>query len=363
MQESQSQRVLGCELVSAELPEGIHSWLKERWFRALALTRPFRITLQTSNNLVHNIPGRPTKVHEAAWRQHVDEISSLGIFDETLELATFKSGTIDHPIQNSSSGRDATASELVRLASTQKCASTVWLELIDNRATLSLATSDDIDKQAARAGLWRGQPSPYPLLACLQEAVRAAGVFPIHAACAHSPAGDTAIFLGASGTGKTTTLVRALQVAWSPVSEDVVWLEGDTLRTYSLEKGLRVFEDSLPQLDSELAARNWGDLVMGKALLPYEALVDHYGSQQLQGTPVTHVVQLVRHENAQASTWQPLSKRQMAVALWQGLGMPLTPRVRNQLAKLVPSWVEAVQGWQLTLGDDVAEVLAEGLPK
>ncbi|MEM7736998.1 MAG: hypothetical protein AAF267_14540 [Deinococcota bacterium] len=359
MQKSLASSLLGCQVVPKALPEGIHSWLKERWFQDLTLTRPFTITLQNDSD---HIRGESVKVREVAWRQHVEEISSLSIFDETLELATFRSDVTDSLGEGVTDSRGSSSSELIRLASTQKRDITVWLELADKQATLSLVAVDDIDKSAARAGLWRGNASPYPLMACLQEAVRAAGVFPIHSACAHSPTGDTVMFLGASGTGKTTTLVRALQVGWSPVSEDVVWLEANTLRTYSLEKGLRVFEESLPQLDSELAACDWGDLVMGKALLPYEFLTDHYGHRQRQGTALTHVVQLVRCHNVMASAWQPLSKRQMAIALWQGLGMPLTPRLRNQLAKLVPSCLEAVQGWQLTLGDDVADVLAKGLP-
>jgi hypothetical protein len=36
--------------------------------------------------------------------------------------------------------------------------------------------------------------------------------------------------------------------------------------------------------------------------------------------------------------------------------------LRQQLAEFVPQWLEVVQGWQLNLGDDVAEVLARGLP-
>jgi hypothetical protein len=356
-QDQSSSKLLGCKVTFENVPEGLQAWFNVRWLRSLDLARDFELHIQTSTQT-----GTQPR---AAKNAHVHNRALLNLFEQQLEVVTLRSAT----------GRSATgqvrtsAPELVRVTAQPSDvyvdSDPVWLELADKHATLTLPAGQDIDADAAQAGVWQGSMSPYPLVTCLQEALRAAGMYPVHGACACNPQGQTALLLGASGTGKTTTLLRALQAGWSPVAEDVVWLEADTGSTYSLEKGLRVFEDTLAQLDARLAERTWGKLVMGKALLPYRDLATYYGGTQIQGTSLSHVVQLVRTKSTgkQMSTWQPLDKRQLAVALWQGLGMPLTTTLRQQLAEFVPQWLEVVQGWQLNLGSDVAETLRRGVPK
>jgi len=169
--------------------------------------------------------------------------------------------------------------------------------------------------------------------------------------------------------------VRALRAGGGFVAEDVLWVEAETLAVRSLETGVRLFADDVARLEPKLMATDLGELVMGKAFIAKETLADLYGSEPSSepsehAPRLRHVVQLVRDKHSTTSstaasvpsTWQTLTRQQAAVALWQGLGLPLTPQVQQQVAGCLPRWLGDVDAWQLTLGDDVREVLAAGMP-
>ena len=66
----------------------------------------------------------------------------------------------------------------------------------------------------ARAALW----------AALLECLRARGRFPLHAASAITPTGETLLFPGTRGAGKSTLLLSLLEQGWTALSDDTVFL-------------------------------------------------------------------------------------------------------------------------------------------
>ena len=387
-------QILGCAVSFGRLPVGVRTWLARRWFEPVGFEsvgcesglglRDYTLRLQTATDAPEVL----------TWRQQPRRDKVLQLLGQQVTVGQVRQDTPAH------------APTKVRI---ETQGTVVWLDLHDRHATLTLDhahpddpahpddhahpdstnsrhldTPDinpdipDINLAAAERGVWQGKLSPYPLVIGLHEALRCAGWIPIHGACAHVD-GAAVLFLGASGTGKTTTLMRALQAGWGFVAEDVLWVDAHTLAVRSLETGVRLFAAEVASLEPRLADADLGELVMGKAFIAQEVLTDLYGSQPSKGEPskgalgkgaprLQHVVQLVRNQQntplsaTPPSAWQALSKQQAAVALWQGLGMPLTPQVQQQVAGWLPRGLQQVNAWQLTLGDDVREVLAAGLP-
>lgn len=378
-------QILGCAVSFGRVPVGVRTWLARRWFGAAGVEsgagfRDYTLRLQTAADT-------PDVV---TWRQQPRRDKVLQLLGQQVTVGHVNTGG-----QVGGQVKQAHTPAKVRI---ETQGTVVWLDLHDRHATLTLDTLTlnhvqpdsskpdsskpnqpdipDINVAAAARGVWQGELSPYPLVIALHEALRTAGWLPVHGACAHV-GGEAVLFLGASGTGKTTTLVRALQAGWEYVAEDVVWVDADTLAVQSLERGVRLFAGDVAQLEPRLAGADLGELVMGKAFIAKETLSDLYSTPSTHATTDTtdtnnnshlrHVVQLVRTTSSNTSsqaktTWQPLNKQHAAVALWQGLGLPLTARVQQQVAGWLPRGLQQVQAWQLTLGDDVREVLAAGLP-
>ena len=402
--------VLGCPLSLGQVPAGVKAWLVRRWLSApleppeevaetaeeiaetaeiikttntTKIRRDFRVRVQTAADAPH--------VQD--WRQQPRQERVLPLLGQQVIVGQLSRQHVRIAVMGDGLG------------------TVVWLELTDQQATLTLDTATldtadtantnnqpdtqpdthaDIELEAAERGVWRGALSPYPLVIALHEALRTAGWVPVHGACALPPvssasAAGAVLFLGASGTGKTTTLMRALQAGWGFVAEDVLWVNAETLAVRSLERGVRLFADDIGQLEPRLAGADMGELVMGKAFIAKETLAELYGSPPRKDTArkdtarkdtarkdtarkgaprLQHVVQLVRdkEQTAAKTAWHALNKQQAAVALWQGVGLPLTAPVQTRVAEWLPHWLGHVDAWQLTLGDDVREVLAAGVP-
>src|SRR5690606_782475 len=88
------------------------------------------------------------------------------------------------------------------------------------------------------------------LYAAVTEALRASGLLPLHAAVVVSDGVATAL-AAPSGTGKTTTLLRLLSRGWSPLAEDLSWLDPGTGTLYGWDRGLRLWSDGLARVGPE----------------------------------------------------------------------------------------------------------------
>lgn len=93
-----------------------------------------------------------------------------------------------------------------------------------------LATSDSVMRvDTRRIELWIGAEtaqSPVDFARLMfyatQAALRQCGLFELHAAAAVSPAGDGALIIGPSQSGKTTLAMRLTAGGWSNVADDLV---------------------------------------------------------------------------------------------------------------------------------------------
>lgn len=118
------------------------------------------------------------------------------------------------------------------------------------------------------------EPTPRFLAAlhlALGEAVRASGLVPLHAAIAIAPnaARRATAFLGASGAGKSTMLLRLMRIGWTPVAEDFGWVDPETLTVYGWDRGVRTWPGTLEAFRPDLAARSWPRDAHGKLLLDF----------------------------------------------------------------------------------------------
>ncbi len=235
---------------------------------------------------------------------------------------------------------------------------------VDWGVAFDVNLADDLDEGADVAiTVWGTEQrlDHYTLFLAVGEALRVSGLMSLHAAAAATPDGRVTAFLGPSGRGKTSTLLRAVEAGWAPVSEDMLWLEPSTLRVYGGEKGVRLLPEVLATLPAELAERDWGAPVVDKVLLPYDALETHYQTTRKSGLRLTRVASLERNPDAPVDTsyWQPLPKREATLALWQASGLPLTRQARVTIATTIPKLLRDTDVGQLHLGrSDVRDFLA-----
>lgn len=206
----------------------------------------------------------------------------------------------------------------------------VRLELRDNGAAINV---------------WGASPLLLPAVqVALIETLRASGFVLFHAAAAVR-AGDVTLFLGPSGTGKTTTLLRVLEAGWQAVAEDLAWLDPRDLRVYGWDRGLHVLPDTAQHLLAYRPDLKLGEAgTDGKFSVPYEALGNPRGHGQLR-----RIVALERMPE-QSTAWTLLTPLKTGLALWRATGVPLSSRAQEALAVLVPRLVHEVESMRLVLG-------------
>lgn len=208
-----------------------------------------------------------------------------------------------------------------------------------------------------RLEFWgQGPDLPELVLLGLSEGLRVAGLLPLHAAGVVR-GGRVLLLLGSSGTGKTTTLVRALQAGWQPVAEDFLLLEAESATAYGMDRGLRLWPDSL-ELLRESHPRAGGEWQQGKCFVPYRSL----GLRPRTGRLTT--LALLRRTPGQPSGWADASPREAAVTLWRATGLPLSRLGQQRVAQAVQGLVPQLRCRFLDLGQGPpplgeAELLAE----
>jgi hypothetical protein len=191
---------------------------------------------------------------------------------------------------------------------------------------------------AAFAAEWPGA-----VLLALCEAVRASGLMPLHAAVATRGAQAVA-FLAPSGTGKSTTLVRAIRAGWTPVAEDFAWLDPETLAVYGWDRGIRLWSEGLALVGGADGER-WRAGADGKLFADYGSL----GMHAVRYATLTRLALLTR-DGERPSRREPLAPREAVRALWEATGVPLAPRVRAWTARQLPRLLAGLRVERLRLG-------------
>jgi hypothetical protein len=165
----------------------------------------------------------------------------------------------------------------------------------------------------------------------IAEGLRASGLISLHASIAARD-GQALAFLGPSGRGKTTTLLRSLEAGFVPVCEDFAWCDADTLEVFGFDRGLRL----LPDTAEHLAGGQW--------FVPYSSLNVERRAVNL-GT-----IALLERDPERATGFGLLSKREAALAFWEASGMPLSRSVQDRVSQRIAGMVSRLEVRRLLLG-------------
>lgn len=199
----------------------------------------------------------------------------------------------------------------------------------DEAAGLSLELRDD----GAAIAVWGSERQADPvvwhhsLYVTLSEALRASGLVPLHAAVAAGDSGTVA-WLGASGIGKSTTLLHAVEAGWRAVAEDLCWLEPATLGVYGWDRGVRCWPETLERFFPLL--RGAEPAPDGKRIIRYDRL----GAASPRTGTLTRLALLERVSEG-PSRWEAATARDLVKSLWEATGVPLSDRSREVTAAAV----------------------------
>lgn len=244
---------------------------------------------------------------------------------------------------------------------------TTRLSLQPAHACITVAVNDD-DERSAGTSHERGATAPSDaggkgdgaaraaLYTLLTEAVRASGLVPLHGA-AIARGDEATLLFGPSGTGKTTTLLRAINAGWSPLAEDVVWLDPESLRVYGWDRGIRLWPGTTNGLVPRIPESDWDVAPDGKLFLPWQRVAHRTPTARL-----TRIVLLERAPidgtDAPDSTVSPLEPQYAVRALWEAAGVPLPAESRARLGEWIALLVREVEHVRLRLGVDPTGNLA-----
>lgn len=239
-----------------------------------------------------------------------------------------------------------------------------------------------------------GEPPPTHFAAlylALSEALRASGLIPLHAAVVVRD-GEAIALTARSGTGKTTTLLRLLAAGWTPLAEDLAWLDPDSLKLYGWDRGIRLWQETIDRFLPHLADAPWTTDPDGKRFLGYRDLapLNRAGAQVEGAAPsssrvssarLTRIVRLERgarstegastlpgstatrpgaavtrqmdllSETLLAAEPTPLLPHDAVRTLWEATGVPLLPATRSGLTARIPGLLRRVEFSRLVLGE------------
>jgi hypothetical protein len=191
---------------------------------------------------------------------------------------------------------------------------------------------------------WWGDEPPYnALFIGICEALRLSGLLSLHASIAARDGLATA-FLGPSGRGKTTTLLRASIAGWQIIAEDFSWVDPENLNLYGFDRGLRLLPDTAEIFRQHHSNIELDTMIAGKYVVPYEQL-----GVRRRAVKLERLAALERNPE-QPSSWQVLPKREGALALWEANGVPFTPEGQNFISIIIPSLLARLKLERLVLG-------------
>jgi hypothetical protein len=216
----------------------------------------------------------------------------------------------------------------------------IRLQLGTDFARLSLWPTGETTESATTARQYA------TLMISLVEALRASGLLPLHAAVIVRDGCATAL-LARSGTGKSTTLLRAIDAGWQPLAEDFVWLDPDSLMVYGWDRGVHLWPHTLDQLLPELKTYPWSPGADGKLHLRFEQLAPITGL--IRSARLHRIVVLDRSTDGR-STWGSLSAVDSVQALWEGVGVPLSAAARIVTGRHAAELLRRVEARRLLIG-------------
>jgi hypothetical protein len=358
--------LLGRELRARLHTPALARWLRTRWlFEEHQLTaHPYRISLEESLHRPPDLPraeGEPIVIRlpgiELAWWED-------GVWWQT-------GGEIATPAEVAGAAAGGADAEIAAVYSPEVAAGTV-------QKAAGVAVRFGTDQAEIR--VW-GRLQPHHLAAlylALSEALRASGLIPMHAAVVVR--NDEATALAApSGTGKTTTLLRLLAAGWTPLAEDLAWLDPDSLTLFGWDRGIRLWPEAIERFLPHLADAPWTTDPDGKLFLSYQDL----GLQCAPSARLTRVVRLERTKHTDRGsctagveraegiesgehgedtmnlarttsstpspapglallstpTLAPLPPHEAIRTLWEATGVPLLPTTRAALARRLPEFL------------------------
>ena len=175
------------------------------------------------------------------------------------------------------------------------------------------------------------------------EAIAVSGLLRLHASAMYKN-GRTILFMGPSGRGKSTTLVRGLQAGYSAVAEDACWLDPIELRLFGFDRGLRMLPDTAELLKTSFPEAIGRPSRGGKI----EFVFDQVGGN-VDDVVLTDLV-LLRRESSTETAWSELEKSHAVLSLYESIGIPHTGRAREFVSKALSGVVERTTCRQLMLG-------------
>jgi hypothetical protein len=176
----------------------------------------------------------------------------------------------------------------------------------------------------------------------IAEGLRASGLISLHASIAARD-GQALAFLGPSGRGKTTTLLRSLEAGFVPVCEDFAWCDPDTLEVFGFDRGLRLLPDTAKFFETQfgITPSIWQ---VDKWFVPYSSLNFERRAVHLK------TIALLERDPEQATGFGLLAKREAALAFWEASGMPLSRSVQDQVSQRIAGMVSRLEVRRLLLG-------------
>jgi hypothetical protein len=179
----------------------------------------------------------------------------------------------------------------------------------------------------------------------IAEGLRASGLISLHSSIAARD-GLAIAFLGPSGRGKTTTLLRALEAGFVPTCEDFAWCDPVTLEVFGFDRGLRLLPDTA-EVFKQLFGVTPSVWQVDKWFVPYSSL-------GLERRAVRLAVLAVLERDPDGRTgFENLSKRDAALALWEASGMPILRLVQDRVSQQVAGMVAQLEVRRLRLGRGV----------
>lgn len=208
-----------------------------------------------------------------------------------------------------------------------------------------------LDGPSARIRAW-GMAEPAAdataaLHLALCEALRASGLLALHAAVARPPGarGGATALLARSGVGKSTTLLRLRDAGWTPLAEDLSWVEPRSGTLYGWDRGVHLWPGTIEAFLPGLADRPWRVGPDGKLFLSYEDL----GVAGPRSASLTRIAPLTRAPHGEGR-WESLTAAEGVRALWESAGVPLLPAAQAATSAWIASMVKHVPIQRLRVG-------------
>jgi hypothetical protein len=243
-----------------------------------------------------------------------------------------------------------------------------------------------LEPEQARIHVWGTSARDAELFTALYiaicEALRASGLLPLHAAVAAPPGGTVAwrppappstpgdpaaaapaamAFLGGRGAGKSTTLLHFARAGWTPVAEDLCWIDPDARVLYGWDRGVRLQRAAIEAFFPELSGAPWVAEPDGKLLIRYDDLACHglasggpggggRGASEAARRGTLAGVTLLHRAAGGGSGWDPLPARDAVRALWEAVGVPLGAAARQTAAAWIGTVAARLPLYHLRLG-------------